>query len=82
VPPTWGGIALVGEDDADLAALEAERRRRDLPMDVWRGTVEDLRRLGERLREVGTSWFVCVPAGPPDRVELIARTLREHLVGA
>ena len=82
IPPTWGGIALVGENGPDLALLEADRRSRRLPMNVWRGTVADLRRLGERLLALGSAWFVCVPAGPSDRVELIARTMREDLVGA
>jgi alkanesulfonate monooxygenase SsuD/methylene tetrahydromethanopterin reductase-like flavin-dependent oxidoreductase (luciferase family) len=75
VPPTWGGIVLVGQDAAELASLETDRRRRGLPMEIWRGTVEDLRRLMERLRSAGTAWFLAVPAGPPDRTELIARTL-------
>jgi hypothetical protein len=66
---------LVGQDAAELASLETDRRRRGLPMEIWRGTVEDLRRLMERLRSAGTAWFIAVPAGPPDRTELIARTL-------
>ena len=42
VPPTWAGIALVGEDRADLDRLLAQRAERDLPLDgVWTGTAGD-----------------------------------------
>jgi alkanesulfonate monooxygenase SsuD/methylene tetrahydromethanopterin reductase-like flavin-dependent oxidoreductase (luciferase family) len=77
VPPTWGGIALVGRDAIELASLEADRERRRLPMEIWRGTVDDLRRLARRLRSAGTTWFIVVPAGPPDRVELVAGAIRD-----
>jgi alkanesulfonate monooxygenase SsuD/methylene tetrahydromethanopterin reductase-like flavin-dependent oxidoreductase (luciferase family) len=71
VPPTWGGIALVGEDAADLARLEEERASKGLPMDVWRGTLEDLRSFARRLEAAGCAWFVCIAAGPADRAALI-----------
>lgn len=76
VPPTWGGIALVGEDAASLRALEEERTGKGLPMNIWHGTVDDLRRFADRLRAAGGTWLVVVPAGPADRLELIVRTLR------
>jgi alkanesulfonate monooxygenase SsuD/methylene tetrahydromethanopterin reductase-like flavin-dependent oxidoreductase (luciferase family) len=77
VPPTWAGIVLVGEDRPDLEALERDREDQGLPGDLWRGTVDDLRRLCQRLRALGTAWFIVLPAGPRDRVELIARVVRE-----
>lgn len=78
VVPTWGGIALVGEDAGDLARLEREREAKGLPMRVWRGTVEDLRAFAGALAAAGCAWLVCLAAGPADRLELIARTLRER----
>jgi alkanesulfonate monooxygenase SsuD/methylene tetrahydromethanopterin reductase-like flavin-dependent oxidoreductase (luciferase family) len=77
VPPTWAGIVLVGRDTVELRTLEAERSGKGLPMSIWRGTVDDLRAFRDRLTAVGTSWFVALAAGPPDRVDLIARTLRD-----
>ncbi len=78
VPPTWAGIALVGEDAADLRRLEDERAAKGLSMEVWRGTVDDLRALRDAVAAagVGGAWLVAVAAGPPDRSALIAATLR------
>jgi alkanesulfonate monooxygenase SsuD/methylene tetrahydromethanopterin reductase-like flavin-dependent oxidoreductase (luciferase family) len=77
VAPTWGGIALVGEDRADLDRLLAERDERGLPRDgLWTGTVDDLLVFAGRLAEAGAAWCIVLPVGPPDRLELIAGTLR------
>ena len=77
VSATWGGIALVGEDEADLRALKAARASKGLSLEgVWTGTVETLVGFVEDLRDSGAAWFVVLPVGPPDRLELIARTLR------
>ena len=78
VPPTWAGIALVGEDAADLRRLEDERAAKGLSMEIWRGTVDDLRALRDAVAAagVGGAWLVAVAAGPPDRSALIAATLR------
>ncbi len=76
VPPTWAGIVLVGRDANELATLESERAGKGLPMDIWRGTADDLRRFRDRIEAVGTTWLVAVAAGPADRAELIAATLR------
>ena len=54
VSPTWGGIALVGEDEADLERLLAARSAEGLSTDgVWTGTGAELRRsrTGSRTRE-------------------------------
>jgi alkanesulfonate monooxygenase SsuD/methylene tetrahydromethanopterin reductase-like flavin-dependent oxidoreductase (luciferase family) len=76
VEATWGGIAVVGEDDDDLTRLLADRADRGLSAgDAWTGTVEDLRAFARRLAAAGAGWAVFLPGGPPDRLELIARTL-------
>ena len=76
VPPTWAGIMLVGRDPNELATLEAERAGKGLAMDIWRGTADDLRRFGDRVEGVGATWLIAVAAGPADRSELLAATLR------
>lgn len=76
VAPTWGGIALVGEDTADLERLLAERAKKGLSLDgVWTGTAEELRIFADALGGAGATWFVVLPAGPPDRLDLIAAAL-------
>ena len=47
-------------------------------MEIWRGTVDDLRVLRDAVAAagVGGAWLVAVAAGPPDRSALIAATLR------
>jgi alkanesulfonate monooxygenase SsuD/methylene tetrahydromethanopterin reductase-like flavin-dependent oxidoreductase (luciferase family) len=78
VSPTWGGIVLVGRDRAELAVLEQERSARGVAWDPWRGTADDLRRFADRLEAAGATWIVCLPVGPEDRTELIARTLGDR----
>jgi alkanesulfonate monooxygenase SsuD/methylene tetrahydromethanopterin reductase-like flavin-dependent oxidoreductase (luciferase family) len=75
VMPTWGGIALVGSDAADLAALEAERAAKGRSMEVWRGTIADLRAFADEVRAAGAGWFIVAAAGPPDRPAVIAEAL-------
>ncbi len=75
--PTWGGIALVGEDAADLERLVAKREASGLSLDgVWTGTTTELRSFVDALEEAGARWFIVLPVGPADRLDLIARTLR------
>lgn len=76
VPPTWAGIALVGEDDASLRRLEEDRAAKGISMQIWRGTVDQLRGLRDAVAAAGGTWLIAVAAGPPDRSELIADTLR------
>jgi alkanesulfonate monooxygenase SsuD/methylene tetrahydromethanopterin reductase-like flavin-dependent oxidoreductase (luciferase family) len=76
VPPTWAGIVLLGEDAAELAVLEERRVEAGGSLDIWRGTVDDLRRLRDRVVETGATWMVPLAAGPPDRLDLVAATLR------
>jgi alkanesulfonate monooxygenase SsuD/methylene tetrahydromethanopterin reductase-like flavin-dependent oxidoreductase (luciferase family) len=74
VEATWGGVALVGRDGDELEALLGRRTAagKAPPPDAWvvdaRGLVERLR----RLRDAGASWAILLPAGPIDRVDLIA----------
>ncbi|MGZ5298083.1 MAG: LLM class flavin-dependent oxidoreductase [Actinomycetota bacterium] len=76
VAPTWGGIALVGETAEDLERLLTERRARGLPTEgVWTGTAAELRSFVDALAEAGATWFVVLPAGPPDRLDVIAEAL-------
>jgi alkanesulfonate monooxygenase SsuD/methylene tetrahydromethanopterin reductase-like flavin-dependent oxidoreductase (luciferase family) len=74
--PTWGGIALVGEDAADLERLIAKRESSGLSLDgVWTGTAAELRSFVDALEELGARWFIPLPVGPADRLDLIAHTL-------
>jgi alkanesulfonate monooxygenase SsuD/methylene tetrahydromethanopterin reductase-like flavin-dependent oxidoreductase (luciferase family) len=73
---TWGGLALVGEDAADLAALEEERAAKGRSMEIWRGTATDLIAFRDELAAAGASWFIVSAVGPKDRTALIAETLR------
>ena len=77
VVPTWGGIVLVGDDDAHLERLRAERRAKGLATDdVWQGTLDDLRRFADRLEASGCEWVVALPAGGDDRIEAVAAVVR------
>jgi alkanesulfonate monooxygenase SsuD/methylene tetrahydromethanopterin reductase-like flavin-dependent oxidoreductase (luciferase family) len=74
---TWGGIALVGEDRRDLERLQEDRARRGLSTEgVWTGTAAELRVFVERLGESGAEWFIALPAGPADRLDVVAGALR------
>ena len=76
VAPTWAGIALVGETAADLDRLLDARTAKGLSTDgVWTGTAVELRAFVAALGEAGATWFVVLPAGPPDRLDVIADAL-------
>jgi alkanesulfonate monooxygenase SsuD/methylene tetrahydromethanopterin reductase-like flavin-dependent oxidoreductase (luciferase family) len=76
VAPTWGGIALVGEDDDDLGRLVRSRADKGLSLEgVWVGTVSELRGFAARLEDAGATWFVVLPAGPADRLDVILHAL-------
>jgi alkanesulfonate monooxygenase SsuD/methylene tetrahydromethanopterin reductase-like flavin-dependent oxidoreductase (luciferase family) len=76
VPPTWAGIALVGETSEDLERLIVAREARGMSTDgVWTGTAAHLRSFVDALREAGATWFVVLPVGPIDRLEVIAEAL-------
>jgi len=76
VAATWGGIALVGEDGADLERLLSARAAKGLSTEgVWTGTADELQGFVSALREAGATWFVVLPAGPVDRLDVIAGAL-------
>ncbi len=76
VVPTWAGIALVGEDAAALDRLLSERSRRGLSLDgVWAGTADELGAFVRELGDAGATWFIVLPAGPADRLDIIADAL-------
>jgi alkanesulfonate monooxygenase SsuD/methylene tetrahydromethanopterin reductase-like flavin-dependent oxidoreductase (luciferase family) len=76
VSPTWGGIALVGEDAGDLERLRNERTAKGMSTDgVWTGTGDELRSFVDALGEAGATWFIVLPAGPSDRLDVIAAVL-------
>jgi alkanesulfonate monooxygenase SsuD/methylene tetrahydromethanopterin reductase-like flavin-dependent oxidoreductase (luciferase family) len=73
---TWAGIVLVGEDEAEAEQLLARRRSRGMPDDgLWAGPVDRFSEMVNALEESGATWVIVVPAGPKDRVELLANTL-------
>jgi alkanesulfonate monooxygenase SsuD/methylene tetrahydromethanopterin reductase-like flavin-dependent oxidoreductase (luciferase family) len=77
VSPTWGGIALVGRDRAELERLVADRVAAGRPLDgVWVGTSAELRGFVGALGDHGATWFVVLPGGPDDRPDVIADALR------
>jgi alkanesulfonate monooxygenase SsuD/methylene tetrahydromethanopterin reductase-like flavin-dependent oxidoreductase (luciferase family) len=72
--PTWAGIVLVGEDEDEASHLAHTRRSKGMPDDgLWVGGAERFSAFLGDLARAGATWAVMVPAGPPDRVELIAR---------
>jgi alkanesulfonate monooxygenase SsuD/methylene tetrahydromethanopterin reductase-like flavin-dependent oxidoreductase (luciferase family) len=75
VSVTWGGIVLVGQDPADLDRLRADRARRGLSMDLWQGTVDDLRSFARELEDAGAGWLIAQPVGGEERLELVAGVL-------
>jgi alkanesulfonate monooxygenase SsuD/methylene tetrahydromethanopterin reductase-like flavin-dependent oxidoreductase (luciferase family) len=76
VTPTWGGIALVARDDAELERLLADRAERGLTMDLWHGTVAAFAAFVDELADAGCGWTIVVPAGGEDRIGIVAEALR------
>jgi alkanesulfonate monooxygenase SsuD/methylene tetrahydromethanopterin reductase-like flavin-dependent oxidoreductase (luciferase family) len=82
VAATWAGIVVVGRDEVEAGAMLERRSRRGMPeANVWAGSARSLVGWLERLEVAGSSWAVLVPAGPPDRVEIIAREVIPHMRG-
>ena len=81
VEATWAGIALVGSDEEEAGTLLEARLARGMTTDgVWIGGAERFAGFAGELEEAGASWVILVPAGPPDRIEVIARALRPNHV--
>ncbi|HZD80688.1 MAG TPA: LLM class flavin-dependent oxidoreductase [Actinomycetota bacterium] len=73
VEATWAGIAVVGRDEDEAGRMLDERANRGmLETNVWGGSVQALTWWFEGLETAGARWVVLVPAGPPNRIELIA----------
>jgi alkanesulfonate monooxygenase SsuD/methylene tetrahydromethanopterin reductase-like flavin-dependent oxidoreductase (luciferase family) len=73
---TWAGIVLVGRDEEEVQVLLDARRARAMPdTGIWSGTAEQFAEFVADLEGAGASWTILVPAGPPDRVDLIAGAL-------
>jgi alkanesulfonate monooxygenase SsuD/methylene tetrahydromethanopterin reductase-like flavin-dependent oxidoreductase (luciferase family) len=68
---TWGGAAVVGRDDDEAGALLADRARRGISAEVWAGNAASFASWLRRLSEAGARWAIVLPAGAPDRLELI-----------
>ena len=72
---TWAGIAVVGRDEQEAEELLHARRTRGMPdTGIFVGGVEAFQALLRGIEEAGATWAIVVPAGPPDRAELIAAT--------
>jgi alkanesulfonate monooxygenase SsuD/methylene tetrahydromethanopterin reductase-like flavin-dependent oxidoreductase (luciferase family) len=77
--PTWAGIALVGEDEAEADRLAVARRERGMSTDdIWIGAADRFRDHVLALGEAGATWIIVVVAGPADRAELIVRAARSE----
>jgi alkanesulfonate monooxygenase SsuD/methylene tetrahydromethanopterin reductase-like flavin-dependent oxidoreductase (luciferase family) len=75
--PTWAGIVLVGEDETEAERLRRARREKGMVEEgVWIGGAERFGEFAAALEEAGSRWLIAVPAGPPDRLEVIASTLK------
>ncbi len=60
----------------DLDRLLDARTAKGLSTDgVWTGTAVELRAFVAALGEAGATWFVVLPAGPADRLDVIADAL-------
>ncbi|MFN2543312.1 MAG: LLM class flavin-dependent oxidoreductase [Actinomycetota bacterium] len=74
--PTWAGIVLVGRDEAEADTLRARRLARGMPDDgVWSGGATRFTEFLAELAAAGATWAVLVPAGPPDRLAVLAETV-------
>jgi alkanesulfonate monooxygenase SsuD/methylene tetrahydromethanopterin reductase-like flavin-dependent oxidoreductase (luciferase family) len=73
VEATWAGIVIAGEDEDDAGKImDARSRKGVLGSSVWAGSAQSLVGWLEGLETAGATWAVLLPAGPPDRLEVIA----------
>ncbi len=80
VEATWAGIAVVGRDEDEAGEmLDRRSKRRMLEANVWAGSASSLIWWLEGLGTAGATWAVLVPAGPADRVDLIAGEVLPNL---
>jgi len=77
---TWAGIVVVGRDEDEAGAMLNDRYKKGmLETNVWAGAVHSLTWWLEGLGTAGATWAVLVPAGPPDRPEMIATEVFPHM---
>ena len=72
VEATWGGIALVGEDETEAERLAAARADRGRDQAAFTGSVDRLREHLGALGAAGAAWSILALAGPRDRRVLVA----------
>lgn len=73
---TWAGIVLAGSDDEEAQSLREARKAKGVSDEgIWVGGTELLATFVNGLARAGATWAVMVPAGPRDRLDLIARTV-------
>ncbi|MEP7033693.1 MAG: LLM class flavin-dependent oxidoreductase [Actinomycetota bacterium] len=73
VEATWAGIVIAGRDEDDAGKImDARSRTGVLGSSVWAGSAQSLAWWLEGLETAGATWAVLLPAGPPDRLEVIA----------
>jgi alkanesulfonate monooxygenase SsuD/methylene tetrahydromethanopterin reductase-like flavin-dependent oxidoreductase (luciferase family) len=78
--PTWAGIVLLGEDDAEVERLLEARHRKGMTDDLaWSGPVDRFAEHLSDLAEAGATWTIMVLAGPAGRRELMAERVLPHL---
>lgn len=74
--PTWGGIAVVGETEAEAASILEGRRAKGLEEPRFAGDAAGFTGFLLDLADAGATWAVVVLGGPAGRRELVAeRTL-------
>jgi alkanesulfonate monooxygenase SsuD/methylene tetrahydromethanopterin reductase-like flavin-dependent oxidoreductase (luciferase family) len=81
VAATWAGIVVVGRDEDEAGAMLEERTRRRVLEASVAGGPRSLIAWFERLGTAGATWVVLGPAGPRDRIEMIAREVLPRLRG-
>jgi alkanesulfonate monooxygenase len=79
VEATWGGIVLVGEDEADATRLAAERTARGREQPAFVGSADRTVEWLTGLRDAGATWTILLLAGPADRRTLVAEQVLPRL---
>jgi alkanesulfonate monooxygenase SsuD/methylene tetrahydromethanopterin reductase-like flavin-dependent oxidoreductase (luciferase family) len=80
VEATWAGIVVAGRDEDEAGAMLNDRYKKGmLETNVWAGAAHSLTWWLEGLGTAGATWAVLVPAGPPDRPEMIAGEVFPHM---
>ncbi len=77
---TWAGIAVVGKDEDEAGAMLNRRVKVGmLETNVWAGSAHSLIWWLQGLSTAGATWAILVPAGPGDRMDLIANEVLPQL---